>query len=87
MNFTLKHPQEKIPTFWSIFRANPSYDLLIMTQFSDWPRDRLPRGIPLIQILFAITLDFLQIYKSEKLKVHFQLFENATVKITIVYDG
>lgn len=39
--------------------------------FSDWPRDRLPRGIPLIQILFAITLDFLQIYKSEKLKVNF----------------
>lgn len=40
--------------------------------FSDWPRDRLPKGIPLIQILFAITLDFLQIYKSEKLKVQFQ---------------
>ena len=55
------------PNIWS-----GPWQVCFIFLFSDWPRDRLPRGIPLIQILFAITLDFLQIYKSEKLKVHFQ---------------
>ena len=33
-----------------------------------WPGDRMPLGIPLLQLLFAVTLDFLQIFKSETLK-------------------
>ena len=33
-----------------------------------WPTDRVPLGIPLLQLLFAVTLDFLQIFKSETLK-------------------
>ena len=33
-----------------------------------WPSDRVPLGIPLLQLLFAVTLDFLQIFKSETMK-------------------
>ena len=46
-----------------------------------WPSDRVPLGIPLLQLLFAVTLDFLQIFKSETLK---PLVDTGSMKFTDV---
>ena len=44
-----------------------------------WPGDRMPLGIPLLQLLFAVTLDFLQ----ERLEISGQRFlENISISGT-----
>ena len=44
-------------------------------------RDRVPLGVPLLQLLFAVTLDFLQIFKSETVK---PLIERGDIDFTDV---